>query len=221
VPDLSFQVSGAEPVQHAATPLLALKLHITNADPRESVQAVMLSCQVQIDAARRRYSGDEPEGLRDLFGERSLWSRSLHSVLWTITNSVVPPFNGSTVVDLLLPCSYDFNVQATKYFYALEGGQVPLNLLFSGTVYYLTPEERLQVAPVPWDCEAGYALPVAVWQEMMRLYYPDGAWLRVEQATFDRLYRYKQQRGLPTWERVLEALLPEEKPQERYESQPG
>jgi len=213
VPDLSFAVIGAEPVRHAAAPLLALKLKIHNATAGEAIQSVMLSCQVQIDAVRRRYTESEPERLLDLFGERALWGRSLRSLLWTITHSVVPPFSDSVVIDLLLPCSYDFNVQATKYFYALEGGQVPLNLLFSGMVYYLAPDERLQVAPVPWDCEASFALPVAVWQAMMADYYPNGAWLRLDQEVFDRLYRYKQQHGPPTWERVLEQLLPNEEPQ--------
>jgi hypothetical protein len=210
MPDLSFAVLGVEPVRHAAAPLLALKLQITNATPDETVQAILLSCQVQILATQRRYSGDEPEALRDLFGERSLWSRSLRSLLWTISNTVVPRFTGQVTVDVQLPCTYDFNVQATKYFYALEGGQVPLDLLFSGSVYYVTSEGQLQVAPVPWDSESHFVLPVAAWQALMAEYYPNGAWLRLEQDVFDRLYRYKQQQCLPTWERVFERLLPAE-----------
>jgi hypothetical protein len=221
VPDLNFSVLGAEPVRHAAAPLLAIKLQITNAAPDETIQSVMLSCQVQIDAVRRHYSGQEPERLRDLFGERALWGRSLRSLLWTITSVVVPAFTGTTVVDLPLPCSFDFNVQATKYFYALADGQVPLNLLFAGTIYYLNAQDQLQVAPVPWDCEASFALPVAAWQALMAEYYPNGVWLRLEQAVFDRLYQFKQQQALPTWERVFERLLPAETPQERYEPQPG
>jgi hypothetical protein len=222
VPDLSFRVLGVEPVRHAAAPQMAVKLQITNASPGEEIRSLMLSCQVQIDAVRRRYTGDEPERLSDLFGEPELWSRSLRSLLWTITSVVAPPFTGSVLVDLPLPCSYDFNVQATKYFYALQGGQVPLNLLFSGTIFYVAEGGRLQVAPVPWDCEATATLPVAVWQEMMADYYPHSAWLRLDQDVFDRLYRYKRQQGLPTWEQVLERLLAAEQQQpELYEPEPG
>ena len=34
-----------------------------------------------------------------------------------------------------LPCSYDFDVAANKYLYALDDGEIPLLMLFSGTVF--------------------------------------------------------------------------------------
>ena len=43
---------------------------------------------------------------------------------------------------------------------------------------------------------------------MMERYYPNTAWLCLRQDVFDRLYRYKSRRGLPTWEQALEGLLP-------------
>ena len=96
----------------------------------------------------------------------------------------------------------------TKYFYALEAGEVPLTLLFSGTVFYAV-NGVLQIAQIPWDKEAAYRLPVQVWQTMMEHYYPNSAWLTLRRDVFDRLYQYKMQHGLPTWEHVVEALLPE------------
>ena len=33
-------------------------------------------------------------------------------------------------------CTYDFDVVGTKYFAALEDGEIPLEFLFSGTVFY-------------------------------------------------------------------------------------
>jgi hypothetical protein len=82
--------------------------------------------------------------------------------------------------------------------------------LFSGTVFYATDEGTLQVAQIPWDKEARYRLPVQVWKQMMDIYYPNSVWLSLRKDVFDRLYRYKVRRGIPTWEQALESILPDE-----------
>jgi hypothetical protein len=207
MPDLSFAIEGVEAPPYAAAPLLAFKLRITNADAVELVQTVALRCQVQIEATRRRYDAQDHERLRDLFGEPARWSRTVRTLLWTHVSVVVPPFTGSTLVDLPVPCTYDFNVASAKYFYALEEGDVPLAFLFSGSVFYAAAGGALQVTQIPWDREATYRLPVHAWREMMDLYYPNSAWMCLRQDVFDRLYRYKQRLGLPTWEQTLETLL--------------
>lgn len=207
MPDLGFQVEGAEAVPFAAAPLLAFKLSVTNSVAQEPIHAVMLRCQIQIEATRRRYNHHEQEGLLDLFGEPDRWSQTLHTMLWTFTNVVVPPFTGNVIIDLPVPCTYDLTVAVTKYFYALESGEVPLTLMFSGTVFHQIENAALQVAQIPWNKEATYQLPVRVWQAMMDHYYPNSAWLSLRRDVFDQLYRYKVQRGLPTWEQVIERLL--------------
>lgn len=210
MPDLTFQVEEAEAVRCAAAPLLVFKLHVTNAQVDEPIHTIALRCQIQIETTRRSYNDHDGERLRDLFGEKERWSQTVRSILWTFANVVVPPFTGSTVADLPVPCTYDFNVAAAKYFYALESGEVPLMLMFSGTVFYEADDGALQVAQIPWDKEARYRLPIRVWQEMMDHYYPNSAWLSLQRDVFDRLYRYKIQHGLPTWEQVMESLLPGE-----------
>ncbi len=211
MPDLNFTVDRAEPLPHAAAPLLIFKLRITEAvaDGMEatSIPAVALRCQIRIEPTRRRYGPPEQERLLDLFGEPERWGQTLRGMLWTHTGLVVPPFSGSTVVDLPVPCTFDFNVAATKYFYALEEGEVPLCLLFSGTIFYAEDEGLLQVSQINWEKETEYRLPVQVWKDMMAHYYPNSAWLCLHQDAFDRLYQYKRRRGLPTWEQALEALL--------------
>ncbi len=122
----------------------------------------------------------------------------------------IPPFADEAVVDLQVPCTFDFNVAATKYFYAVENGEIPLLFLFSGTIFYAADDGALQVGQIAWDKEATFRLPVATWREMMEHYYPNSAWLSVQKDVFDRLYAYKRQHGLPTWEQVLERLLPVE-----------
>ena len=206
MPELSFEVIGASPLTYAAAPLLELQVRIANATD-EPIHTVALRCQIQIEARRRRYSAEEQERLRDLFGEPERWAQTLKSTLWTIASAVAPPFSKCTVVKVPVPCTADFNVAAAKYFYGLEDGEVPLTLLFSGTVFYEAEDEVLQVAQIPWDREATYNLPVRVWKEMMEHYYPNSAWLGLERDSFDRLYRYKVRHGLTSWEQAIDRLL--------------
>jgi hypothetical protein len=210
VPDLSFQIEGAEAVPYAAAPLLSFKLRLANADAGEQIQTVALRCQIQIESTKRQYTAEEKGRLRDLFGEPERWGHTLRAMLWTHASVIVTPFAGETVVELPVPCTFDFNVAAAKYFAGLEGGEVPLNLMFSGTVFYETSDRGLQVEQIPWDREAHYRLPVSVWNEMMDHYYPNGAWLRLRRDVFDRLHDYKMSRGIPTWEQALDSLLKNE-----------
>ena len=208
MPDLSFQVEGAEAVAFAAAPTLAFKLRIANADDQEQIQTIALRCQIQIEAAHRRYAAHEQERLVDLFGEPERWSQTLRAMLWTHASVIVTPFQGSTLVELPVPCTFDFNVAAAKYFAGLEAGEVPLNLMFSGTVFYEAADGQLQAEQIPWDREAKYKLPVRAWKEMMDVYYPNTAWLCLRRDIFDRLNQYKMRRGIPTWEKTLDSLLP-------------
>lgn len=210
MPDLSFRIERAEAVPHAATPLLAFKLRLTTADPAETIHTVALRCQIQMEVTRRKYTAGDQERLLDLFGEPTRWGQTLRNLLWTHASLVVPSFQGTTLVDLPVPCSFDFNVAATKYFDGLADGDVPICVQFSGTVFYPAPEGGLQVAPISWDKEARFKLPVKVWRDMMELYYPNSAWLCLHKDAFDRLYQYKVRHGIPTWEEALERLLPVE-----------
>jgi hypothetical protein len=210
MPDLNFAIEGAEPVPYTAAPLLNFKLRVTDAAGVEAlpIPAVALRCQIRIEPTRRPYVAAEQDRLLDLFGEPSRWGQTLRSMLWTHTSLIIPPFEGQTVVDLPVPCTYDFNIAATKYFYALESGEVPLSLLFSGTIFYAEQDGGyLQASPISWEKEANYRLPVRVWKEMMDIYYPNSAWLCLRQDVFDQLYLFKSRLGLPTWEQAMERLL--------------
>jgi hypothetical protein len=207
MPDLSFKVEDAEVAKFSASPQLAFKLRITNADPAEAVHSVALRCQIQIEVTRRRYAAEEQEKLRDLFGEPDRWSQTLRNLLWTHVNVNVPPFKGETVVELPVPCTFDFNVGATKYFHGLGDGEVHLCLMFSGTIFYAAEGEHLQVSPISWEKDARFKLPVMVWREMMDSYYPNSAWLCLRRDLFERLYEYKVRHGILTWEQALENML--------------
>lgn len=207
MPELTFAVTGVEVVPYAAAPQLAFKLRVENAPAEQTIQTIALRCQIQIEATRRRYTRDEQERLLDLYGEPERWSQTLRAMLWTHAQTVVPRFAGATVVDLPVPCTFDFNVAATKYFDGLSAGDVPLAFLFSGTIFYQDTDGPLQVAQISWDKEARYSLPVATWREMMGHYYPDSAWLRLRRDVFAKLAEHKRRHGLATWDEALDTLL--------------
>jgi hypothetical protein len=211
MPDLNFQIEGAEPQRFAAAPTLLFKLHVAEAaaagGPPTPIHAVALRCQVRIEPARRHYEDAEREKLRDLFGTPDRWGQTLRPMLWTHVGAVVPPFTAATEVDLPVPCSYDFSLGTTKYFAALEGGDLPLCFLFSGTIFYEAAGGALQVAQIPWEKEASFRLPAATWRDLMDLYYPNSAWLCVRKDLFDRLDQYRSLQNLATCDQALERLL--------------
>jgi hypothetical protein len=214
MPELHFQIEGAEAVAHAAAPLIALKLRITNLPATEAIHTLTLRCQVQIEPSKRRYLPQEQEKLLDLFGEPERWSRTVRPLLWMNTTVAVPGFTDNLLVNLELPCTFDFNVATTKYFHALNAGEIPVCVMFSGTVFYRGADDALQVAQVPWDREANFRLPVSVWKEMMDQYCPDTAWLCLRRDAFEQLYQYKMRHGLPTWEQAISRALAAVKPEE-------
>ena len=206
MPNLDFRVEGAEVQEFAAVPSLLFKLRVENLD-EEPIRSVALNTQIRIVATQRHYDAVEQERLLELFGEPSRWKDTLRSLLWTHTVLQVPRFSGSTVVDMPVTCTYDLEVVAAKYFHALEDGEVPLEFLFSGTIFYAAEGGWLQTARISWEKEAEYRLPVSLWKEMMEQYFPNSAWIRLHRDAFDQLYDYKVRKGLPTWEAAVETLL--------------
>ncbi len=215
MPDLDFEIVDAEVPPYAAVPTLIFKMRIVNREgplavEMQRIHSVALRCQIQLAVTRRRYSPEEQKELLDIFGEPKRWGDTLRNLLWTHVSTVVPQFTGSTIVDLPVPCTYDFEVVSTKYFNALlKEGDIPLLFLFSGTIFSEGEEGNLQVIQISWSKEASYRLPVTVWQAMIARYYPNSTWIRLHKDVFDQLFHYKAVHGLPTWENVVEKLLRE------------
>lgn len=211
MPNLDFQIESVDAVLYSASPQLAFKLRVTQAphddDPVVPIHSVILRCQVRLEPARRRYTPEEQEALHELFGEPARWGQTVRSTLWANTSISVPAFTERTLIDLPVPCTYDFNIAGTKYFGALVDGEVPLSFLFSGTIFYAGPDGTFQVAQISWEKESAFRLPVRVWQQMMDHYYPGIAWLEVRKDLFDRLQQLKSRRHMPTLEQLLESLL--------------
>lgn len=202
---LSFTVVGARAEPHAAVPTIMLRVRVEQADGA-TVHALALRAQIRIEPQRRRYQPDEEDRLYELFGDTPRWGDTLKPFLWTHVATTVPGFAGTADFDLPVECTYDFEVAGAKYLHSLSGGEIPLVLLFSGTVF-TRGERGFAAEPVSWSSEAAYRLPVSVWRDVMDLYFPNSGWLRVDRATLDRLQRYKARRAVPTWDKALELLL--------------
>ncbi|MHB8719570.1 MAG: DUF6084 family protein [Candidatus Dormibacteria bacterium] len=206
MPDLAFSVDSVAAVDGALTPELAFSLGVTDR-AAGSVDTIVLQTQLMIEAVRRPYEPREREALLDLFGTPERWGTTLKRMLWTHAQTVVPGFEGSTRFILPVPSTFDLSLAAAKYFFALEQGDVPLTFQFSGTVFYRTPGGDLMTERIPWSAEAEFRLPVSTWRDLINRHYPDGAWLCLQSDVFERLYRYKARRQVPTWESVIDELL--------------
>ena len=204
-PDLTFTVVDGRSERHAAAPTLLLRLRVAETSGA-SVSAIVLRCQLRIESQRRHYAPAEADRLLDIFGETARWGDTLKPIHFANLSLTIPGFEGATEIDVHVPCTYDFDVVATKFLNALDEGEVPLLLLFSGTVF-VTTETGYAVTPVPWHKEASYRLPARVWREMMNDYFPNGGWLRLNRETIDALQHFKARNAMTSWDEALEALL--------------
>ena len=204
---LSFDVLDSRAEPHAAVPTIMLRLRAEEADGFR-VHALALRCQIRIEPQRRRYSGEEEVRLYEMFGETPQWGDSLRPFLWTHVSTTIGKFDGATEFDLPIECTYDFDVAGAKYLHALADGEIPLLLLFSGTVF-TRGDSGFTAEPLSWSLEASHKLPVAVWRGMMDLYYPNSGWIRLRCDTLDALQGFRASRGLPTWDQALGQLLKE------------
>ncbi|GAC1656629.1 MAG: DUF6084 family protein [Vulcanimicrobiaceae bacterium] len=201
---LSCEIIGSRVEPYAASPLLSLRLRITESSGRR-IDTIALKAQIQIDPRKRKYTSSEERKLADLFGETHRWGETLRAVQWSQAAIMVPPFSGSTDIDIPIPCTYDFEIASSKYFDALEDGVVPLLLLFSGMMFPKA-EQGFLAEMVPWDLECTYRMPARLWRETMDQYFPNQAWIRIDKEIFDDLYRIKQRFGFLSWDETLQKL---------------
>ena len=121
---------------------------------------------------------------------------------------MVQGFTGGTEVDLALPCTYDFDVTGSKYLHALRDGDVPLRLLFTGTVFTRAPPASAS-SRCRGTARRATSCRSSVWRDLMDQYFPNTGWLRLDHDTCGQLARYRSAHGLTTWdETVADAAAP-------------
>lgn len=205
-PELRIDVDEVDVQEFAAIPTLRFGLRIES-DPGVPIRSLHLETRIDVAAPRRSYDDAEKERLVELFGPPDQWSTSLRNLLWTQTTTSVPPFTDNTRVALPVGCTYDFEIGVVKYFEALGEGEVPLQFLFSGAMFYARDGGPLQIARISWETEAKLRMPVAVWRKMIDHHFPDSAWLQLGRDTLDRLYAYKARNTLQSLDTAVDALL--------------
>ena len=203
--DVNFAVLDVAPEPYSVSPLLTAHLGVA-ATGGDSVHAIALRCQVRIEPLRRSYSDDEAAGLVDLFGPRERWASTQRTFLWQHSTAMVPGFTGNTTVALPLDCTYDFEVAAAKYLHALRHGTLPLQFLFSGTIF-VNSARGFSVQQVPWDCECRYDMPVTMWRDLIAQHYPNTGWVRLSHDTITMLAGYRSAHGLLDLDQAVTALL--------------
>jgi Family of unknown function (DUF6084) len=206
IPEPEFEITGAEHLAYSAAPTMSFQAFASEPQGHE-IQSLVLSVQVMIDPARRGYDPETRDRLAELFGPPDRWAPSTQGLHWAQVALAVPAFRGSTAFAIQVPCTYDLEVAAAKYFHALGGGYVPLSFHFSGQVFYRAADGRLQLAPVPWSRTTRFGMPVAAWKAMIADHYPGGGWVRLGEETLDALNRYRAALGLPSFDACLRELL--------------
>lgn len=197
--------SGVEP--GSAGPAVRLQLRVEDGTGRR-VHTVALRVQIRIDPRPRRYTPEETARLTDLFGEPGRWADTLNPLQLATVPVLTPAFTGAVTVPVTVPLSYDLDIAAVRYLHGLDTGEIPLTLLFSGTLFY-AGDTGVQVGLVSWQQEASHRLPVAVWRAAMDEHHPGCGWVRLRRDTLDRLAAFRSAHTLPTWDDALERLLKE------------
>jgi len=207
-PAIEFAITGSGHLAYAAAPTMVFAA--TASEPTGlAVDSIALTAQVMIDPARRGYDAATRERLAELFGPPASWAPSTQGLVWARVGAVVPAFVERASFALEVPCTYDLEVAAAKYFYALDEGEVPLTFHFNGTVFYRGPGGRLQVAPIRWSASARHGMPVATWRAMIEEHYPGGGWVRVSDETLAALQARRAAGGLPSFDACLRELVEE------------
>jgi len=204
---LRFHVSDPSPSSQVATSAVSFRLRIQN-EGQARVHMLALRCQVQIEPRVSRRSVDEAKHLRAASSHSPLWSRKLRPLLWARVALIVPAFERVTTADLVVPCTYDFQIASTRYLHGVRDDGIPLRFLFTGSIFRLQ-NEAFSVEPVPWDTDATFTLPATVWRTALDRILPHNASLSLRRETLDALLAFRTSRALPTWDDTLDVLLDE------------
>ena len=207
-PDPDFEVLSASPVERAAAPTVGFTVRVSDVSARR-VFTIALTAVITIEPSKRSYDPAGRERLVELFGEPERWASTTTNFRWAQADALVPAFEGTTEFELVVPCTYDLELAAAKYFHGLADGAAPLRFHFNGTVFYEADDGRMQIVQIPWDRSPRFEMPIEVWRQTIDAAYPFRGWVPVHVDTITRLERIKAERGLPTFDAVIEELIGE------------
>ncbi len=205
-PDPDFEVLSAKPVERAAAPTVGFTVRVTDGSARR-VFTIALTAVITVEPSKRPYDPATRTRLVELFGEPERWASTTTNFRWAQADALVPGFEGSSEFELVVPCTYDLEIAAAKYFHGLDDGAAPLRFHFNGTVFYEAQDGRMQIVQIPWDRSPRFRMPISVWRETIDTAYPFRGWIPTHTDTIAKLERIKSARGLPTFDAVLDDLI--------------
>ena len=154
------------------------------------MHSVALRTQFRIEPRNRKYAPQEQARLVDLFGEPARWGENAqpaaarHGGHSQWPGSRTRHRHRSTV-----PLTYDLDIASTKFCHGLADGEIPLLLLFAGTVYYSGRRPACRSGRCRGSEEATFRLPVATWRAAMDDHYPGSTFIRLSGCDVDALAR--------------------------------
>lgn len=199
---VTFEIAGAGAKPNAASPTISFDVRVAST---ESIEAMVLRAEIRIEPQWREYDREEQRLLDDIFGAPERWGTTLRALAWADVPAIVTGFSGETLTQIEVPCTYDFDVTATRFFHALSSGDVPVRMFFSGAIFYVGAK-GFWCERVPWSAEAAYRMPAVVWRDAMRGCYGSDAMLRVKAETLQRLHRMRSLGGALSWDELFERL---------------
>jgi len=202
---IDFRITSARPLAHSVSPTLLFGLRVEAPRDRR-VHGIVLQVQIRIEPARRTHEPKEQRVLAEVFGAQSRWKETQRPLSWTEVSIFVPPFEHVREIELPVPCTYDLDLASTKYFHAIQEGDVPLTFFFRGTVF-CEGVNGLEVALLPWDREASFMLSASTWRAVMDAFFPEKGWLLLRRDLLDALLELKAKRALPSWDALVQDLL--------------
>ncbi len=205
-PTLRFRPLAAEAARAYTAPTIELIVQI-DSDAGYEIRTITLNLEVQIKTQRRKYGATERDRLLEVFGDASQWPTSMRSLQWMRGSLNVPRFAGSTQIRIPLPCAYDFDVAASKYLIALEAGDIPVDVLFTGTIFYCGNDGGLQTAMIPGESKVSFRVPVSTWRQAVDAAFPESAWIRMRRDTLKRLQAYRAKHTHVDWDETFDELL--------------
>lgn len=162
MPKLDFRVLSAErALTHGGAAAVRLTFAITNEIADEDVHGGALECGLRLEPALRSYSPEEEVRLVDVFGPQSGWREALRPRPWAHVSVDLPAFRSTATLEVLVPCSPGDGDATARYVESLDGGDIPIRVLYRGRVLFGL-EEAPSMRPIPHSTETAFRLPLAV-----------------------------------------------------------
>ena len=204
---VSFEAVGVAPLTLAVAPSLAIRIRV-RCDETSAVHAIVLQARLRLVPTSRSYTECERARLVPLFGEAKQWAQTTRSPLtWAEASIATGRFEGTTEIELVVPCTYDLALATAKLFDALDGGTLAVSILFSGTIFCDDLAGGLVVQPVPSQDDVRVVLPIDIWRAVMEAHHPDGALVRLSRPLADRIRALGG--SMASLERTLATLVDE------------